>query len=235
MIFYGDVPFNLALCQVRNTVESTKPFVRWMDGTCIETPEQRVNGEDEEPFVFSFYADVSANPQIIKAMLILNHMLHKAVSGVNRFIENWRKHQHLWKQDKTTILDKFAAKNPSCAEFEDRLSKYAKVASDIWALPKDKDVEFLRISSHQLAAAVRDEARGWVNAIGASMALLDAQRVKDVQSKMDKLDADLNRDVALTVGAVYPAGVWAARQQAARLRQPEMEVGRTLSVQEPAN
>ncbi|GBG72532.1 hypothetical protein CBR_g12103 [Chara braunii] len=41
---------------------------------------------------------------------------------------------------------------------------------------------------------------------------------------------------ALTVvGAVYPAAVQAARQEAARLRQPETEVGKTLSVQEPAN
>ncbi len=25
---------------LRNVVESSKPFVRWMDGTCIEAPEQ---------------------------------------------------------------------------------------------------------------------------------------------------------------------------------------------------
>lgn len=29
-------------------VESTQPFVRWMNGTCVETPPQMV-GEDEEP------------------------------------------------------------------------------------------------------------------------------------------------------------------------------------------
>lgn len=26
---------------VRGLIESSKPFVRWMDGTCIEAPEQR--------------------------------------------------------------------------------------------------------------------------------------------------------------------------------------------------
>lgn len=25
---------------LRNLVESAKPFVRWMDGTCLEAPEQ---------------------------------------------------------------------------------------------------------------------------------------------------------------------------------------------------
>jgi hypothetical protein len=26
--------------QVRSMVDSARPFVRWMDGTCLETPEQ---------------------------------------------------------------------------------------------------------------------------------------------------------------------------------------------------
>lgn len=48
---------------VRSLVESTKSFVRWMDGTCIETPEQRGKDEDE-PVLFTFYWDVAANPQV---------------------------------------------------------------------------------------------------------------------------------------------------------------------------
>lgn len=49
---------------VRSLVESTKSFVRWMDGTCIETPEQKGTNEDDEPVVFTFYWDVAANPQV---------------------------------------------------------------------------------------------------------------------------------------------------------------------------
>ena len=61
---------------VRSLVESTKPFVRWMDGTCIETPEQRVGNEDDEPVVFTFYWDVAANPQVIRCdITILNLQL----------------------------------------------------------------------------------------------------------------------------------------------------------------
>lgn len=49
---------------VRSLVESTKAFVRWMDGTCVETPEQRGATDDDEPIVFTFYWDVAANPQV---------------------------------------------------------------------------------------------------------------------------------------------------------------------------
>jgi dynein heavy chain len=50
-------------CMVRSMVDSARPFVRWMDGTCLETPEQQRGGEDEEPYTFSFYNDISGNPQ----------------------------------------------------------------------------------------------------------------------------------------------------------------------------
>jgi hypothetical protein len=49
---------------VRSLVESTKAFVRWMDGTCIETPEQAGLHDEDEPVLFTFYWDVAANPQV---------------------------------------------------------------------------------------------------------------------------------------------------------------------------
>ena len=68
----------------RNMVESTKLFVRWMHGTCVETPEQPMGGEDDEPFVYSFYNDVQMNPVIIKAILSLDNPIRKAVISVKQ-------------------------------------------------------------------------------------------------------------------------------------------------------
>ena len=59
---------------VRSLLESCKAFVRWMDGTCLETPQQRGATEDDEPFVFSFYWDVSQSAQVMKATLTLNQV-----------------------------------------------------------------------------------------------------------------------------------------------------------------
>ncbi|GFH18110.1 flagellar inner arm dynein 1 heavy chain alpha, partial [Haematococcus lacustris] len=111
---------------VRSLVESTKPFVRWMDGTCIETPEQKGANDDDEPVVFTFYWDVAGNPQVIKSMLMLNQSIQRAISGINRYIESWRRHQSLWKTDKSSVLDKFKASDPPCAAFEEKLAKYTK-------------------------------------------------------------------------------------------------------------
>lgn len=70
----------------RNIVESTKLFVRWMHGTCMETPEQKVGTEDDEPFVYSFYNDVQMNPLVIKAILSLDNPIRKAVSNVKQCV-----------------------------------------------------------------------------------------------------------------------------------------------------
>jgi dynein heavy chain, axonemal len=68
----------------RNMVESTKLFVRWMDGTCIETPDQKLANEDEEVSSFNFYNDIQRNPLIIKAILSLENPILKAVNSVKQ-------------------------------------------------------------------------------------------------------------------------------------------------------
>ncbi len=65
--------------------------------------------------------------QVIKTMLQLNQAIQKVINGVTRYIEGWRRHSQLWKTDKAAVLDKFKAREPSCAEFEEKLAKYTKV------------------------------------------------------------------------------------------------------------
>ncbi len=43
-----------------------------------------VYGEDSEPFIFSFFQDVSQNPAVIKAMLAVNHTVQKATTLLNK-------------------------------------------------------------------------------------------------------------------------------------------------------
>ncbi len=35
-----------------------RDFVRWMDGTCVEMPDQRTKGEEGEPLVMHFNSEV---------------------------------------------------------------------------------------------------------------------------------------------------------------------------------
>ena len=72
---------------MRSLVESAKPFARWMDGTCITCPAQPNGPDDEDPFLHSFYGDVSQHPHVVKAMLALSSIAQAAVTGITRWVE----------------------------------------------------------------------------------------------------------------------------------------------------
>ena len=78
-------------------------FVRWMHGTCIETPPQHAEGEDE-PVVFSFFTDIftdiSSNPAIIDMVTTLSKSVQNTLGMLNKYLTRWRRYRLLWKLDK---------------------------------------------------------------------------------------------------------------------------------------
>lgn len=77
-------------------------FVRWMNGTCIETPPQHAEGEDE-PVVFSFFTDISANPAIIDLVTALSKSVQNTLGMLNKYLTRWRRYRLLWKLDKVGV------------------------------------------------------------------------------------------------------------------------------------
>ena len=77
-------------------------FVRWMNGTCIETPPQHAEGEDE-PVVFSFFTDMSANPAIIDLVTALSKSVQNTLGMLNKYLTRWRRYRLLWKLDKVGV------------------------------------------------------------------------------------------------------------------------------------
>uniref|UniRef100_A0A7I3YW61 Uncharacterized protein n=1 Tax=Physcomitrium patens TaxID=3218 RepID=A0A7I3YW61_PHYPA len=60
------------------------------------------------------------------------------------------------------------------------------MATNIDAIPKDKSVEFVCVSSHQLGAAVRAETMAWVQALGDAMVALEHPKVRAITDQMNK-------------------------------------------------
>lgn len=94
--------YKMTIKFARSIIETTKQFHRWQNGTCIFTPPQRVS-EDEEPFVFSFYQDVMANPQMVQMMMHLNQSIVRSFGNLTKWLDMWRKYRPLWKVDKVRM------------------------------------------------------------------------------------------------------------------------------------
>ena len=70
-----------------------------MNGTCIETPPQKVEGEDE-PYIFSFFTDISANPEVIEMVQTIQNNMKNTLTSLQRYLNRWKKYRGIWKVDK---------------------------------------------------------------------------------------------------------------------------------------
>ncbi len=155
---------------VKNVAESCREFVRWMDGTCVEMPDQRPAGETEgDPLVLTFNTEVlriqqvrssitlatswavscASNPhqpvsmlrkpppvtptvtpyatQVMASAVQVHQDITKSGQRISRHLDAWRRYSDIWRTDKAALLDKFKAKAPGCAAFEEKFSKFKKV------------------------------------------------------------------------------------------------------------
>lgn len=168
----GEIAKNLSKI-MKNIVESTKHFVRWLNETCVEcthafevVPKQ---ADDEEPFVYTFFQDISQASHIIKLGFTVNKDIQRTFNRVVKYLEKWNKHKHLWKSDKVSALDKtfnVKGKVVSLEDFERRMADYAKLARDVAGYHPEKNLDFVQVLCSPLTGAIERECFEWIFAIG---------------------------------------------------------------------
>ncbi|NXQ89466.1 DYH10 protein, partial [Nyctibius grandis] len=149
---------------IRDCVDVTKHFVRWMHGTCTECPPQCVG--EEEVTTFNFYTDISQNPLIIEQAVLITQNVHKLLASLSKYLNQWKRYHLLWKSDKGIVMERLAAEKPTCVTFDDELQFYTKVAQEVTQQPLIIDEQFIRLQLSPLAYTVQENARGWVISLG---------------------------------------------------------------------
>lgn len=178
---------------VRSIVDAPKMFHRWMDGTCIITPPQKVSDE-EEMVTFTFYSDLITNSSVLSLVNSISTTLNKTFAEINKWIDVWRKYRPLWKVDKVVTLEKFSQKKPTPVHYDDKLIFYAKLAKDVEAQLATKDIDFIRIIGNSLQQAIHNEATSWVTCIGANLNTVCHDSLTELEGRI----AGYERDIART-------------------------------------
>uniref|UniRef100_A0A8B9GGE7 Dynein heavy chain tail domain-containing protein n=1 Tax=Amazona collaria TaxID=241587 RepID=A0A8B9GGE7_9PSIT len=148
---------------IRDCVEVTKHFVRWMHGTCIECPPQHV---EDEVITFSFYTDISQNLLIVEQAVLIIQNVRKLLSSLNKYLNQWKRYHLLWKLDKDIAVEKLAAEKPACVTFDEQFQYYLKIAQEVTQQPMIKDEQCIRLQLAPLACTVEENARSWVMSLG---------------------------------------------------------------------
>ena len=143
---------------VKSVVESTHNFVRWMHGSCLETPPQTVT-EDEDPYVFSFFNEITANPEVVALVSLVTRTIAKTFGRVNKHLDAYRRYDQLWKMDKQQQMAKFEQKSPDCVMFDTRLQSYSRVVVEMDAMEPSIEVDFIAIGVSTLLHDIAEHAR----------------------------------------------------------------------------
>jgi len=95
------------VADAQHIIYRTKSFARWLHGTCVEAPPQKVTGENA-PFLFSFFPDISANPTVVSLVLTIQHNIRNTLSNLTRYLMRWKRFRSIWKVDKVSIRQYWA-------------------------------------------------------------------------------------------------------------------------------
>ena len=178
---------------VRSAVESTRVFVRWMHGTCMETPPQKVS-EDEDLYVFSFHSDITSNGEVKNLVAVITRTITKTFGRVNKALDRYRKHEHLWKTEKQQQLVKFEQKAPTCVMFDARLQSYSRVVVEAQAMDNAIEVDFMGISVSTLLSDIREHAKSWITAIATLMKNMGVGQLKEMHETIEDKSRLLDRE-----------------------------------------
>ncbi|XP_012518857.1 PREDICTED: dynein heavy chain 10, axonemal [Propithecus coquereli] len=176
---------------VRNCVEISKNFVRWMNGSCIECPPQK--GEEEEVVVISFYNDISVTPQIVEQAVMIPQNIHRILVNLMKYLQKWKRYRPLWKLDKAIVMEKFAARKPPCTAYDEKLQFYSKTASEVMRHPLVKDERCIRLQLGPLANTVQENAKSWVVSLGKLLNESAKEELYSLHEEIEHLARNLRK------------------------------------------
>ncbi|CAK8985449.1 unnamed protein product [Durusdinium trenchii] len=185
--------FRLISKLLKNTIQSAKLFVRWMDGTCRMVPPQP-GQEDEQQQMFTFYRDVKDNPALFEMTINIQNSIQKIFSIIDKFLRHWKRYEERWKlwdpkwkQD----LEKVKEKRPPFVFFDAHICVYKSLADSLAAYPPEKDIGFVRIDCTSIVAAIRTQAMEWVAGYGDILRQLAYKDLTKIQAEITEFRDDL--------------------------------------------
>lgn len=179
----------------RHIVESARHFVRWMYGTCIQTEPQIIN-EDEEPYVFSFFQDISKNPQVVKLALSLTSLTQKVYSILEMYLEGWRRYDKstatgLWDPKRKQQIEKL---RPTCDNLDSAMNYFQSIKETVRSQATTKDIDFLQIDMSSVAVGVARQAELWKNDYGEVLLTTSRALLTKLQDRMTTLEEQVNSE-----------------------------------------
>lgn len=154
-----------------------------MNGTCIECPPQQVYGE-EELVTISFLSDVWLDPSLKETATATSENIKRLLISMERYLNTWKHYRALWEKNRTIVNETFAAKNPSCAMYDDKLQFLSNIKHKVMQEPRFKAKYSIYLNLEPLVNTMQELAESWIISLSS---FLNKPAKEDLFSLKDEL------------------------------------------------
>ena len=179
---------------VKSMAESSKMFVRWMYGTCILTePIALENDAEEENYIFSYYQDISQNPQIVKLTLQVSGQINRVFNITNKYLDGWRRYDkvtNLWNPKRKQQIEKL---KPTCSNLDQAMAFYSSITETVESQPALKDIEFLQIDVDLVSIGVAKQSETWKTGYGEVLYNTSHTQLEKLVNKIAQFEEDIQQ------------------------------------------
>ncbi|XP_024136867.1 dynein heavy chain 10, axonemal isoform X4 [Oryzias melastigma] len=182
----------LLLQCVKNCIESTKQFPRWMRGTCIKCPPQKVVGEDEL-VTFTFFTDVWQSSQISENVFTVSQNIKNLLFSVDQYFTHWKRYKLLLKMKVATEIERFAKKNPSCAMYDNKLQYFENLNQEVKQEVLCKTEHIIHLNMKPLVSSLRNIAESRISSLCSFLNKPAKEEMFMLRDKFMELQEKLNQ------------------------------------------
>lgn len=185
---------NIIIHSIRDFLERLKSFPRWMHGTCLECPQQRLPDSDKT-FQFTMFEDLVQVPHICDMVLKLYETVRRLTDEVRKYLLRWKTYRNLWMFDKVVSCEKFASKNPTLLQYDENFSFYSQLINEIDDIGAYHDIHCIRINLVPLMDAIKFHANEWKAGLGRHLSENTHNMVHDFFNQLNVMKRDLQSQI----------------------------------------
>lgn len=155
----------LAVQDLRDAIETTRFFVRWMRDSCVECPPQKLEGQDE-PFTFSFLQDIGASSEVGEMRHQIARCYSIAAERMKKYQDRWKRYKNVFTPNKQQQADRWAAKAPSVVEYHEKITETKSKWEEVNQIGREKTIAFIFLRLNTLIRHIQDHFKRWVDIYG---------------------------------------------------------------------
>ncbi|XP_071441594.1 dynein axonemal heavy chain 10 [Hetaerina americana] len=182
---------------VENFLNNLKRFPRWMKGTCLMCPSQKLH--DGSKHVISFHQDIIRIQLVTDAIIRIQDSAFKLSQKVATQLQRWVAYEKLWSFDKKYICDQFAKKKPTVHEYEIKFKYFSDVSSQVTQFELYKNVGCVRLNFKPVIKTIKFHCTLWKLRLAARLIHANKEKAAQFRCDIKPLLGDINSIAQPTV------------------------------------